>query len=282
MEVQASDFYYNGTSLSSLGDFALVSFDTSASNSDVTMMSMDINRSSLTYNSPISHYYNKVASDVLKWSITIIHKENVYLSQSDVRTLTGWLMSPVKPCVAYFVPCSDRSNMVAYRDIDYIGVFNSWSYTEIAQNQKIGITFYFENISPYAFTKEQTYTCTANTNNNGTVTIDSVHYTGQEILPTITLETSNYATVTLNNDSDYSREALSINANPSKTIVISNYNLFDSNNNLLDFDDYLNNFNWVKLIDGQNVLTMTVRSEQSGTVSATATITVRFLTNVGV
>lgn len=273
--VQAKDLIFNGLSLSSIdSDLKLVAFDTSPSDTDVEFMDNKFESSDISYNSPIVHFYNSTAKDTLQFDIMISNKYGEYLSQSIIKDLCNWLTSPVEPKVLSFVEYKDDEGKSVYSNVEYIGVFNKATYSEMGQSRKMGIGFTFTNISNFGFTRP--FTTTIN-NSSGGITITSIinngTYTGLPIYPRIEISPLEDGTVYITNLSDHSGDTFGINVTNGEDVVIEKFNVFDSDGNFYSFDN-LTSLKFPCLIDGENLI------EISG--KCICRITYRFYVNIGV
>lgn len=255
--VQASDFTFNGVSLSDIStDIILVSFDTSAVDNDVQFMTSAIDRSDILYNNPIANVYAKTADDVLKFSVTFARADGRMLTRTEIQELTSWLLAPKTARVASFSPHIDDSvkEYAVYEDVEYIGLFTNSYYHEMGQSRKMGISFDFENISPYAFSEEKTFSFSSGSGTRSiTKEIESV--TGELIHPTITITPTANGVVTINNVSDTSRDGFSINVKSGQNVTVMNGVVYLADGSQYDFGN-LNNFNFPVLIDGTNTISI--------------------------
>lgn len=276
MTVQAKDFVFNKVSLSSFDTgYSLVSFDSSVSNSGMSIINTSINRSELNYDSPIVNFYNRLPNDVLSFDISICRSDGSYLTKENIRELQKWLFAPKTPKVAYFLPYDNDTNAV-YADLEFIGLFSGSSYDDIGQVNKIGITFTFVNISPYAFTKVYTYNI-----DYVSTAIDYVEFfsegthTGELIYPKITITPDESGTLWLCNNAEFYQGQFEINLTANQTVVIKDRNLYLEDGSLYSFDN-LNNFNWLAVGDGANCFFI------NNGFKCKVQIEVRYFENVGV
>jgi len=264
------DFTFNKTSLSSFenGEYIVASFEDSDS---TDVLTLNVNHSDLSYDNPVAYYYDTAPSDVLTIKFSICRKDGEFIKQDEIRKLNSWLMAPTEPKVLSFTPCN--STTAVYYNVDFIGNFTAFSLQHGGSEREIGVTYTFTNISSYAFTKQQEYTITATTSATKTIT-NTGTATGRVVFPEITIldSTADSETVTINNESDTSRDAFSINVLKGIPVTISDCNLFDKNGELYGLS-CLNNFNWPVLVDGDNKITVTG--------ACTVTIKVRYFENVG-
>lgn len=255
--VQASDFTYNGVSLSDIStDIILVSFDTSAVDNDVQFVTSAVDRSEIIYNNPITNVYAKTADDVLKFSITFARADGRMLTRSEVQELTSWLLAPKTARVAHFSPHLSDSldDYAVYENIEYIGLFTNAYYHEMGQSRKMGISFDFENISPYAFSEKKTFTVPSGSGTrNVAIEVESV--TGELIHPTITITPTANGTVTINNISDTSRDSFNIRVNSGQNVTVMNGVVVLADGSAYGFDN-LDNFNFPVLVDGINTISI--------------------------
>lgn len=259
--VYATDFIYNGKSLSEFSsDYIVAGFNADA---DGDIVSRSVNRSDITYDQPLTHDYGAVDSNIYSFEMTIIKRSGEIFTSTEARSLIGWLISPVVPKWLHLIGCTGDD----FRDIDYQGRFVNARY-EGSVSQKIGITLTFENTSPYGYSVEHTYVATP----NSTITINnSGTSVGKVILPHITIAPNATGVVTINNLSD-DLDAFSINVTSSQTVIIENHYCHLTNGNIYPFTN-LNNYNWVTIKDGEN------RIAVSG--NATVTFKMRFFEAIG-
>ena len=274
MTVQAKDFMFNGVLLSSLNDdYKLVSFDTSPSDTSVGFMDNKVEMSDINYNSPVAHFYHSTAKDTLQFDIMISKKSGEYLTQAEVRELSGWLTSPISPKVLSFVKYTKDDGTAVYEDIDYIGVFNKAEYSEMGQVQKMGIGFSFTNISPFAFTKEREVNID-NTVQDNTITISSEGTTtGLPVYPIIEIMPTEDGTITITNLTNENDNGFGVNVKNGEKIIIKDFNMFLNNGDLYSFDNLIS-LKFPYLIDGDNEIQVQGR--------CTCKFIYRFLENIGV
>lgn len=250
MIVYAKDFTFNTRSLSDISnDLVVASFEDGSSSGDL-ILGRTVNRSSITYDQPQTFDYGAVDTDVYTFDITIMRKDGDFLTKSEIKALTGWLMSPVTPKWIYFERCGDRG--MVYDDVFYKGRFVRSSYIDVGVSNKVGIKFEFENISAYGYTEEKTFTIAGDTVepivNTGT-------YVGKKILPVITIRPTETGTVTIDNEDD-DIPPFSIDVVSGLDVTIQNHYCTLNNGNFYDFSN-LNNYNWVTLKDGINHIAVT-------------------------
>lgn len=270
MILHAKDFTYNGTSLSDINeDFIVISFGDGGHNSDVELLTRTVNRSPVSYDQPITFDYGAVDSDVFTFTLTICHKDGGDITRAEAKELISWLMSPVVPQWLSIEGCGNE----VYEDIFYKGRFVHAGYEDISDARKIGMTFNFENIAPYGFTKEYTYqfptssgSMSGDIENLGTAV-------GKTVLPEIRITPNASGRVTINNTADSSVGALSINVTNGQPVILRNYACYLTDGSLYDLDK-MDNFNWVVLKDGINTITITG--------DCTVTMKVRYFEALGV
>lgn len=274
MTVQAKDFMFNGVLLSSLNDdYKLVSFDTSPSDTGVGFMDNKVEMSDINYNSPVAHFYHSTAKDTLQFDIMISKKSGEYLTQAEVRELSGWLTSPISPKVLSFVKYTKDDGTAVYEDLDYIGVFNKAEYSEMGQVQKMGIGFSFTNISPFAFTKEREVNID-NTAQDNTITISSEGTTtGLPVYPIIEITPTEDGTIIITNLTNENDNGFGVNVRNGEKIIIKDFNMFLDNGDLYSFDNLIS-LKFPYLIDGDNEIQVQGR--------CTCKFIYRFLENIGV
>lgn len=274
MTVQAKDFMFNGVLLSSLNnDYELVSFDTSPSDTSVGFMDNKVEMSDINYNSPIVHFYHSTAKDTLQFDIMISKRNGKYLTQSEIRELSGWLTSPISPKVLSFVKYKRDDGTAVYEDLEYIGVFNKAEYSEMGQVQKMGVGFSFTNISTFAFTKESEVNVN-NTLEDKTIIISSDGTrTGLPIYPIITIDPKETGTVVITNKSNPNDIGFGINVRNNEKVIINNFNVYKEDGSLYSFDN-LTSLRFPYLIDGDNEIQIQGK--------CICDITYRFYANIGV
>lgn len=270
--IYATDFTYNGISLSSISPDLVIASLSDESSYDGTIISRTANRSAITYDEPFTHDYGVVDNDVFKFKITLIHNGDGNIGKALAKKLIDWTMSPTRPRWLQFSRggCIEIDQM--YEDICYIGRFVSASYESIGDGNKVGMSLSFECSSPYPYTPEFTFEST-----NGNVTINNYGtHVGKVITPTIILHPSDAGTVTIQNISDASQDALSIHADGTSPIKVENFNTYVYTSGkwtLLPFDGHLDNYNWPVILDGLNEFVVT---------GGTAEIVTRFYAAYGV
>lgn len=250
----ARNFTYNGISLSSFGeDLHVVSF-TDVNDDDREILARNVMRSDIRYDQPLTYDYGAVDSSIYSFDMSIAHTGDTqeFLSKSEVRALTGWLMAPVEPQWISFVGCTSE-----YEDVYFKGRFTRSSYVEQGTN-KFGITFHFENIAPYGFTQEFTYNAVSTANDGAGFNITNLGtYVGKTVVPRITINPTATGAITINNTADHSQGAFSINVTSGESITIADYNVVYTNSGEFYDLNNLNNFNWVVLKDGVNPIAVT-------------------------
>lgn len=273
MAVFAKDFTFDGVTLSSKSSsYALVSFDGVEDSS--TIFSRSVKRSDITYNSVITHDYGAIDSDVMKFSITICKAcadMGESFTQAETRDIIGWLTSPTEPKHLFF---TGRTGKEMYTGLHFFGRFVSGEYAQHSADDKDGIKLSFENISPYAFTDEYVYTIKSYSDSNGVLSIENVGTkTGKIIAPYITITPHLTETITINNASDTSMDAFSIKVTKDTPVIISDYNIYDSNGNLYDLAN-CNNLYFPVMMDGTNLFSITGYCDIE--------IKVRYFENIGI
>lgn len=264
----AKNFTYNGTSLSSLNSNYLVAAFDSDTDDEYTMASRSIERTEIKYDQPLTYDYGAIDQEVLTFDVNIIKNSDTPISNSEMRELVGWLMSPVVPKWARFTGCSDTY----FNDLYFKGRFVSARSRNIGESRRIGATFTFENIAPYAFTEEYTYIMTTSEGTAATTIENYGTSVGKTILPTITIRANSAGNVTIRNSADSSQDAFSIYLLAGQTVTIRDHNCF-TGSKLFPFSN-LNNYNWPVIKDGLNPITVTG--------DATVTIKVRFYEAIGI
>lgn len=265
--VFANDMTYNGIALSSINaDYVIAGFD---DGSDPELISRSVLRSDISYDQPITYDYGAVDTNVFSFDIIIMKRSGGALSKSEIRTLLGELISPTSPQWLTFTGCENE----VYNGLFFKGRFTKVSYEGFSGSKKIAIGLTFENISPYAYTREYTYEFpTANDTMSDTIT-NLGTYVGKTIIPKITITATAAGTVTVQNTSDTSQDAFSLDLLSGETVVIEDFNCFYEGGTLFPFSR-LNNFNWPVLKDGDNGIVFTG--------DCTAEIKVRYYEAVGV
>lgn len=272
MAVFANDFTFNGISLSSISQsYALVSFDNGSDSSAI--MNRSVERSEITYDRVLTDDYGAVDSNVMQFDITICNacdRTGESFTKDEIKKIIGWLTSPVEPKLLYFT--GDGTEI--YTGLQFIGRFTKAEYVGRGGNYKDGIKAYFENVSPYAFTEEQTYTINSYSDSNGVLDITNTGTaTGKIVIPKITISVLDSGKITVNNTSDTSMDAFSFTGTQGDVITINNYNLFKADGTLFDFDK-CDNLNFPVMLDGVNTFSVTGH--------CTVTITVRYFEDIGI
>lgn len=148
----AKDFTYDGQSLSTVDpNLYVLSFGSSGSVDESQIISRTVNRSPLTYDDSLTYDYGAVDSDIYRLTITLARLDGERLTQAQMRTLEGWLVSPTEPRWLRLERCEDIP-LAMYDNINFKGRFVRVNYEESPGYRKNGVTFMFENISPYGFT----------------------------------------------------------------------------------------------------------------------------------
>jgi hypothetical protein len=257
----AQDFNYDGTSLSSINsDFIVVAFEV---NDPDPAHQRTINQSGITNDNYVKHYYGHIADTALSFDITIARCSEDHISKSDAQTLSDWLFAHSDPRVLYLVP--RNGDHVMYENTDFIGSFTSMQFN----GDHNALTFHFENISGYAFTKPQTYTI-ATLDNNGVYTITpNGSKTGEVVYPTILVRPNATGTLSI---TMRGTDQFLVDMTDGVNFYIRDCGLYREDGSLYSFDN-LHSFNWPYLIDGENVWTFTG--------DATLEVTARYLITTG-
>lgn len=266
--IQAKDFTYGGVSLSDIGDdFILVEINGGKSEISKQYLAANVLKSDVR---PLTNFYTKSPSDVLKFSIAIAHEGGAKLTADDITAINKWLLSGKTPKVGYFTPYDSIEENSVYTDVDYIGVFTNSAYSQIGQVGKISVEYDFENISPYAFSKEKQYTVRSETTKS--ITITGGGSSGEIVVPEVTIIPTADGTVTIKNDAD-SAEPFSVTVSNGQKVIVSDYNMFTEDGELYDFSNAAN-LNFPLIADGVNRITVTG--------AATVIFKLRFYVNIGV
>lgn len=274
MSIAAKDVTFNGKKLTQLtGDYWAVDVDNKAQGTDVDAFTADTNMSDIHYNSPINDYYNRVPKENLSLEVTIVKENNDPLTKAEVIELNKWLLGPTTPKVLSFEPCGYETGAI-YDEENFIGVFVESHYVQNGTTAKYGITYKFNNISPYSFTEEKTFTVDS-TGSTASLPIENTGTAlGVVIHPTITITPTASGTVTLRNKSDNNTDALELTVTNGRPVTITDRIItYTSTNQLYDFDT-LKNFCWPTIVDGTN--------EFEFTGPAKFEVKTRFLNNFGV
>lgn len=259
MSIFGSDFTFNGTSLKSIdADYFLVAFDVET---ETTAHQRTINQSSITNDGYIKHYYGHMADTALTVDLTITRCSNEPITKADATALSNWLFATSEPKVMYVTPVTGESAM--YENVDFIGSFTSMTYEE----GHSAITFHFENISGYAFTKEQTNVIAAGT--ESVTIVNNGSKTGEVIYPVVTIEPATSGTITITMGG---LTTFSVEGTAGVEFTIRDRSMYLSNGQFYSFEN-LNNFNWPYLLDGENVWTITG--------NAKITVKARYLVTTG-
>lgn len=243
MTIFGRDFTYDGVTLSSINDdYALVSIGTN--DNDDVMYERAINSSNITDDNYIKHYYGHMADPVLEFDVTITRCSELPMTKADAKVLTDWLFAYSEPKVLSVEPRPGEFG--AAEDIEFIGAFTSMHY----EAGYSAITFHFENISAYAFTRIHTYNI--DTGLSPLYTIENTgSKTGELIFPKITVnpQQSGALRITIGGLSTFS-----VVVTNGINFIIEDRNMYRPGGALYSFDN-LNNFNWPYLTDGINVCT---------------------------
>lgn len=273
--IYATDFTYNGISLSSISPDLVIASLSDESSYDGTIISRTANRSAITYDEPFTHDYGVVDNDVFKFKITVIHTGEDGVKQPLAKRIIDWTMSPTTPRWMQITRYGCIDTEQVYDDVCYIGRFVSASYETLGgEGRKIGMSLMFECSSPYAYTPEFTFETV-----NGAVNIRNYGtHVGKVITPTIILHPSVAGDLTVQNTADTSQGALSIHADGTSPIKIENFNTYIYNDvsdawDLLPFNNHVLNYNWPVIIDGDNHFVVT---------GGTAEVITRFYAAYGV
>ena len=153
----AKDFNYNGRTLLSIDpDLIVVSFDSTGS-SESGVVARNVQRSPIMYDDSLTYDYGAVDSDIYRFSLTVARMDGDMISQELARSLISWLLSPAEPMWLSL----DRGTCATeamYDNVAFKGRFISASYEQARGYGKYAMTFQFENISPYGFTPQYSYT----------------------------------------------------------------------------------------------------------------------------
>lgn len=259
MAIYGSDFTYDGTSLSSIDDdYILVSFE---ENDSETMYKRTINQSNITNDNYIKYYYGHMADQPITLKLTISRCEDA-LTKQDAKVLTDWLFANSDPRVLFVTPRT--GDFGVFENVDFIGAFTTMNY-EANHN---AISFTFENISGYAFTKPQTFTIDTGEESSLTIT-NSGSQAGEVIYPEISVEPNETGTLAI---AVGGVSTFSVQMTEGEPFVIRDRNMYKPNGTLYSFEN-LNNFNWPYLNNGDNVWSFTG--------DANITVTTRFLVTTG-
>lgn len=259
MNIYGQDLIYNGTALSSLDtDFLLASLGDDTSDA---MYERSISGGAITNDNYIKHYYGHIADDVLEFDVTITRCSG-RLTKADAKMLTDWFFAYSEPKVLEVVPRD--GDFGVHENVEFIGAFVSMNY----DGEHDMITFHFENISAYAFTKVQTYTI--DTSETLSYTITNIgSKTGEIVYPkiTVTPAESGVLRITMGGTTTFS-----VQMTDNTPFIIDDRNMYLQDGSLYSFDN-INNFNWPYLKDGENVWTF------SG--NAALTVETRYLVTTG-
>lgn len=275
MAVFAKDFVFNDISLSSKSSaYALVEFDSVSDSS--TIFERSVERDSFSIGKTILNDFGAIDSNVFQFDLTICKSCDIAgesFTKDEINELVSWLTSPIES--KYLTFTADSKDEIL-SGLYFLGRFHMAEYVGTSGNKKNGLKFHFENISPYAFTKEYEYDFTSTVLNgesselsteNGEVLItedsQEIHLdneinfinvgtkTGKKIYPKIVVTPTADGAVVINNFSDSSKEAFSINVTKNKEITIKDCNIYDSTGSLYSFS-HCNNFNFPQVVDGEN------------------------------
>ena len=150
----ARDFTYDNRTLLSIDpNLIVVSFDSTSTTSENEIVSRNVLRSDITYDDVLTYDYGAVDNSVYKLKLTIARMDGDVLSQSLVRTLVSWLISPTEPKWLTFNR-GGCASAAMYDGVEFKGRFNRVTYDMSTGYNKYAISFEFENISPFGFTRQ--------------------------------------------------------------------------------------------------------------------------------
>ena len=250
MAIDAVDFSFNGQYMKTINsDYMIFDFNPS---DETTALERTINHNSITNDSYIQHYYGHVADRPLSIDITIGRCEEDILTRNDVNALSKWQMGESSPKVLQIIPSNDDlvNDSAFYSNICYIGSFTSMTYTQLGTTKRIGVTFHFENISPYGFTQEWSQTVDYMSESAAVLTMNNPYATGEIIWPTIEVTPRESGVLGIDCGQGNPFRVKMVYGTP--FIIRDRCMYHKSNGSFYDFDTYLENFNWPYLKDGEN------------------------------
>lgn len=280
--VYAEDFQFNGRALSSIDpNLVIVSFRDMIHNSDDQVVNRAVSRSEIMADDALTYDYGVKDVDVMRLTITVCDANHSYLSQETIRNLHSWLFSPTEPQWLSFTAYNDESTRIqdpVYTDVHFKGRFIRSTYDDIGAYNKIGITFEFENISPYGFTPQYSYTVSLDQPETDITLTGHGTNVGKLVTPIILLtsdsdsggvdiseadnlefEEGNGQIMSIHNtDGNTAPFLIQIPSNTTVAIIGDNCYYWDegyefdvNNMDLYSFDN-LANFNWPRMVSGAN------------------------------
>lgn len=191
----ARDFTYSGRNLLSVDPNLIVaSFSSGSSfNYESDIINRTVSRSEITYDDALTYDYGAVDNSVYKIGITLMRKDGDAISQALARKLVSWLIRPTEPQWLTF-DRSGCSSEAMYDNVEFKGRFVHVAYEQSNGIPKYGITFEFENISPYGFTEQFEYRIPLNGDETTATLAAKGTDVGKLIAPIIIISADDYGT----------------------------------------------------------------------------------------
>lgn len=188
-------------------------------------------------------------TDLLKVHISVVKSDGSYITDSELRQLCRWLNGSNSPERLYFIGCENE----IFESLDYYGNFISVERFEPTCDT-YGLKLVFENIAPYAFAKEEIFTCDTDTLANLKInnTSDDVC---EDYYPVVTIRSNGNQTIGLTNHSDNQRTT-SISMVRDQILTFYNQEKYiEDNTKVFKMTDW--NLNWFRLVPGMNSISVT-------------------------
>ena len=266
MNVYGKNFIFNGIS-SEKYNLVLCSIDSHEPNRE-TGLTQTLNKGELNPHRNTPNLYSVQYSDVLKFDITIIKRNNLPIENNERREIVAWLTSPIFYTSFKIEDCEVNGY---HENIEYF--VKSTGCTDFMPSGYIsGLTFNFECNAPYGFSEQEsnTFVCNGSTKISINNTSDELF---QDYYPTIIVKGTSTGEVTFINNK-YPENPMKINIKNGQTLIIDcqNGNIND-NTNTFDYETDTNLI-WLRLVHGHNNITI------SG--NCTGEIQCRYVRKVGI
>lgn len=245
MALYAHSFNFNGTS-SETFQLRLVGF--SNDSPLTTLYEKSVIKGEISMYHPMPVRKGLKYSDVLKINISVVKNDASPFTDSELREIRRWLNGSSEPERLYFSGCENE----IFESVDYYGNFISVERFE-PSCETYGLKLVFENIAPYAFSKEETtsYTCTDSLDIQLENTSDEIN---EDYYPIVKIKSNANQTVRLVNHSDEER-ALSVFMSRDQILTFYNQDKYiEDNTGVFKMDDW--NLKWFRLIPGINEISV--------------------------
>lgn len=247
MSVYAKDFTYNNKSLSSFGDYIMVSFDDD--DTELPIFSRNLNTGDWQQDRITLSHYGTTPSEVYPLEFSICKQDESEFTKEESEKLISWLGSPQFPETLRFISEGGKDN---FSGINYIGLFESASYFEYG-GRKCGMTFSFKCNSPYGFSDEQTVSYSPASGATGTCkVVVSNTIQNHPVYPILEVTGHVAETITITNKSKANSKPFTLDTVKDMKITVADFNLFDSSENLYSLSKC--NLEFPKLINGSNTI----------------------------